>query len=100
MVANRLNDEILNFGARDPAHRSGPLGLPLQEGRGKVISISDPLLAGVARGHAITMVVKQASHQQRVRTRPPRLVIGLLFATLSLDCIEGLGIEAGGLPTG
>src|SRR5262245_23439834 len=30
MVANRLNDQILNLGSRDPAYRSGPLRLPLQ----------------------------------------------------------------------
>src|SRR5712672_659035 len=74
MIANRLNDHILNLRGGDPAHRSGPLGLPLQEGGGKVISVSHPLLAGVARGHAITPVVEQASHQQSVRTRPQGLV--------------------------
>src|SRR6266550_5400341 len=32
MVANRLNDQILNLRRRDPAHGSGPLGLRLQDG--------------------------------------------------------------------
>src|SRR5882724_9603137 len=98
MVANRLNDQILNFGGPDPAHRSGLLAL--QEGRGKVISVSQPLLAGVARGHAVPTVVKKASHQQSVRTRPQRLVIGLLLAQLGLDCIEEFPIEYGRLLPG
>src|SRR4051794_40613934 len=97
MVANRLNDQILNLGGRDPAYRSKTLGFPLQKGRGKVISISDPLLAGVARGHAITMVVKQASKQQSVRTRPQRLVIVLLFAQLDLNYIEKPPVKDGRL---
>jgi hypothetical protein len=100
MVANRLNDQFLNLGGRDPSHRSGPVGLTLQEGGGKVISVSHPLLAGVARGQAITTVVKQASHQQSVRTGPQRLVIGLLLAQLSLDCIEKSAIEYVPLLTG
>ena len=50
MVANRLNDHILNLRGGDPAHRSGPLGLSLQEAGGKVVSVSHPLLAGVALG--------------------------------------------------
>jgi len=28
MVANQLNDQILNLGGRDPAYRSGTLGCP------------------------------------------------------------------------
>src|SRR5712671_4689619 len=100
MVANRLNDRILNLRGGDPAHRSGPLGLSLQEGGGKIISVSHPLLAGVARGHSIATVVKKASHQHSARTRPQRLVIGYLLAQLGLDCIEKSTIEYGGLLTG
>src|ERR1700704_804860 len=100
MVANRLNDHILNLRGGDPAYRSGTLGFPLQEGSGKVISVSAPLLAGVARGHAIAMVVKQPSKQQSVRTRPQSLVIIFLFAELDLDCIEEFPIEDGQLLSG
>src|SRR5712672_265255 len=100
MIANRLNDHILNLRGRDPAHRSGPLSLPVHEGGGKIISVSHPLLAGVARGHAIATVVKKASHQQSVRSRPQRLVIVLLFAQLNLNCIEEFPIEDGQLLPG
>src|SRR6267142_2072499 len=97
MVANRLNDQIFNLGGCDTAHRSGRLSLPLQEGRGKVISVSQPLLARVARGHAVPTVVKKVSHQQSIRTRPQRLVTGLLFAQLGLDRIEEFPIKDGRL---
>ncbi len=46
------------------------------------------------------MIVKEASPQQSVGTRPQRLVIGLLLAQLDLDCIEEAPIKYGRLLTG
>jgi hypothetical protein len=54
----------------------------------------------VARGHAVTTVVKQASHQQSVRICPQCLVIGLLFAQFGLDGIEETPVEYGRLLAG
>jgi hypothetical protein len=39
-------------------------GLPLDQGRGDVVAIPEPLLAAVARGHAVAAVVKNAAAQQ------------------------------------
>src|SRR5215204_3722224 len=69
-------------------------------GQRKSMSVSDPLLAGCGLGSCHTTVVEQMSHQQSVRTRPQRLVIGLLFIQLGLDCIEEFPIKNGRLLTG
>src|SRR3954469_15187786 len=99
MVANRLNDQILNLGGRDPAHRSGTLGFALQEGRGKVISVSDPLLAGVARGHAIAAVANSRPISKALEL-VRNVVIVRLFAKLDLNRIEEFPIEDGRVLTG
>src|SRR6266576_600532 len=99
LMANRRSGGVPIFAYRSGGIRGGGARKASAFG-GKVIAVSHPLLAGVARGHAIATVVKKASHQQSVRSRAQGLVIVLLFAQLNLNCIEEFLIEDGQLLPG
>jgi hypothetical protein len=57
MFANRAYDQSLDLGRRHPGYGSGALGIAVEQGRRKIVSVLDAALAGVARAHPIAAVI-------------------------------------------
>ena len=64
VVAQRRNDERLNFGGGNAGDQSGRLGLSLQHDLGDVIAVAGAALVGMGWAHAIAAIVKQTTGQK------------------------------------
>ena len=88
MLRHRVADQGLDLGGGHSGDRSDELRLALNQGRGDVVAIPEPVLAAVARGHAVAAVVEHAAQQQGLGA-PSGCVMGCaLFAEFGLDCLE------------
>jgi hypothetical protein len=64
VVRHRRRDQGFDRRGRNAGDRSGEFGLPLDQSRGHVVAVPEPLLAAVARGHAVAAVVENVAAEQ------------------------------------
>src|SRR5262249_54473283 len=64
VLPHRSSNQGFDLGGGNSGDRSCELGLPLDQGRGDVVAVPEPLLAAVARGHAVAPVVENAAAEQ------------------------------------
>src|ERR1700687_3793916 len=88
MLADRADDDSVDFGCRDSANYSGTMGPAMEERRGDIIPIRDAPLAGMARAHPIAAVIEDATYEQGLGLGAQGFVVVPLRVELCLDGVE------------